>query len=220
MPVAGRWACVGAASGGAVGTLTGCGSGGCALGLLQRHADLPLRLVGPPRIAAVEHPGVLGQGVRRHQRLDLIRVADAARAAFEQRTQVDSDAGTGELSERAEQAGEAAAVVDRDRLMRALGQDLGRQPAQDRLRPDLEEDARAVLVHRLDLGDELDRPHQVLGHLLARLGDLGRMRAGGGVRVDRNAHRLPRRRFDQRRQLALRRLDQARNGRPRRPGSR
>ncbi len=73
------------------------------------------------------------------------------------------------------------------------------KPTQHRLRADLDEDARAVAIHRLDLGDEFDRAHQVLGHLLADLGHVGGVRPGRRVRVHR---RVQRRRHGDRRRSA------------------
>ena len=64
-------------------------------------------------------------------------------------------------------------------------------------------------MHGFDLGDELHRAHQVLGHQLLAARHVGRVRPRGGVGIHRHRGALPGRGLDQVRQRLLRRLHQA-----------
>ena len=85
-------------------------------------------------------------------------------AAGEQPLGRDRNALGGERGDAVQQLHEpgAAGAVERDGEVVTLAEDLVGQPGQHRARPDLDEQTRAGVVHRLDLGDELDRFGEVL----------------------------------------------------------
>ena len=153
---------------------------------------------------------MLGDGVRPLQRRRLRGVTDPTVAACEQSRDVERDAGTQHSADPAEQRRQTATIVDRNGHMRALVENSRHQSGEHGLGSDLDENARAVRVHGLDLGDEFDRLHQVFGHLPLDFADVGGVRATSGVAVHGGRNRRPRRRIDQGGERLLGGLDEIR----------
>ncbi len=87
---------------------------------------------------------------------------------------------SGEGVEPAAQSAVGARLAG-DRAVRAVAEDPGDQPGEDRAGARLDEDARAGLVHRLDLGGEGDRGADLGGEFGAHPGGVRRVGRGGAV---------------------------------------
>ena len=154
----------------------------CGIGSPARRAPLPL-------IHAV-----LGRGCRASVRRFAASPTRRSRPANGRR-RIQRDAGGEQLSNAFNKPGGPVPVVQRDRDVRLVAGIFA--PADSTaFGPDLEELARAVGVHGLDFGDELDRLHQVLNHRAPGRGDIGRMRLRARVRIHRHRRFLPGRAFD------------------------
>ena len=110
-----------------------------------------------------------------------------------------------------QQAREATtALVQGHGLVRFAIENSPDQTAEHGLGPDLDEHPSTGCMHGLDLGDELHRLDQVLGHGLLDQRWLGGMQGGTGVGVDRQTPGLPARGLDGGGEQALGRSDEGR----------
>ena len=152
----------------------------CAGGRGRVHGRF-FRRIGLAVVGAAELDAEFGGGLRRQilgQRLRLPELLERERVP-----------GDGEATERRLQRGEAvlAALIERDREVRApLEAALG-ELREDRVGADLDERARAGRVHRLDLFDEAHRARDRIGELLARRVRVRGIDGRGRVRVIREA---------------------------------
>src|SRR4029077_3899126 len=79
--------------------------------------------------------------------------------------------------------------LETERRVVPVSEDLRDQAGQHAARPDLDEQAGAGLIHRLDLCPELDRRSKLAGEAGTDLLDRGRVRSGSRVRPDRHRGR-------------------------------
>ena len=157
-------------------------------GLLERHADLPLRLVGAARVAAVEHPGVLrhgaspGSAIRAgrdcRSRHDATRRTAAARRPRRRRRRAAPSAPSRPArpplpsSMAMARCGRAARILAVSRLRIAFG------PTSRKMR------APSWYIASISATNSTGRT-RCSAICLRVLRDVGRVRPGGGVRVDR-----------------------------------
>ena len=107
-------------------------------------------------------------------------------ARFVERERVEFGAGHDQFGDSAEQAAQTTALTVQRHGARILaGQRRHRHVAADALGPEFDEQTYAVLVHRLDLGHELDRAEQVAVQESARLARIVRITRTERVRIDR-----------------------------------
>ena len=140
---------------------------------------------------------MLGQRHRLDQFGQAVEVQGRGFAGVEQLGDLHVDAGCRQLGQAEQQAAQAAALaVERDGDGIAAGQRLLRHVGAGALGAQLDEDAGAGGVHRLDLGNELDAVEQVPVQRAADAVDVRRIGRAGGVGVDREARLVQRRRLD------------------------
>ena len=104
--------------------------------------------------------------------------------------QVDRATGGGEAREHVREVAQAttpAGGVGGHREVRTVTEDAADEPRQGRPGANLDEDAHAGVVHRLDLLHEADRADQLVGEQRPALYGVVRVAGAGGVRVDRHA---------------------------------
>jgi hypothetical protein len=148
-------------------------------------------LVCGPGAAAVDEPQRRRGGRAAAGRLEGAERQQLDRAAVEQPLGAESHALRREAREAVQKLRESTAprLVDGDREVRAPGEDPSDEPGQDAARPDLDEDAGAVVVHRSDLARELDGVDQMLAEDLRDRRRVVGVRRGRRVRVDRDPRR-------------------------------